>query len=209
MPYSAAADPLAAPTWITAIFTIALAVGAIITAVFAILAFSKQSAELRTLIEQVDDQRDTNKKLAGAAELQAQELRESLEERKRAGEQQHRAQAQQVYVTLEKTPGTSAAPDNSVVQGRMARPPAITATVHNYSQQIIREVQLQWHRGSASHGEPNPEPLGELIPGADAERERQFPADADLERCGAVVIFRDAAGIRWLRRPDGDLQEQQ
>jgi hypothetical protein len=31
---------------------------------------------------------------------------------------------------------------------------------------------------------------------------------SDLERCGAVVIFRDATGTRWLRRPDGDLQEQ-
>lgn len=104
-------------------------------------------------------------------------------------------------MTLEKTPGTSAAPDNSAVQGRMSRPPVITATVHNYSLQIIRDVQLQWHKGSASHGERNPDPMGELIPGQHKERDRTFPADADLERCGAVVTFQDAAGTKLLRAP--------
>jgi hypothetical protein len=189
------------PTWI-------LAAGALITAVFAIMAFRKQSAELKILQTQVDDQRTTNKKLAAAAELQAEELSQSLAERTRERERQHRAQAEKIYVRLAKSPGTSAAPDNSVVQGRMTRPPVITATVHNYSQQIIRDVQLRWHTGVASFGEPNPEPLGELIPQAEASRDRRFPQDSDLDRCGALVMFRDAAGTMWLRRPDGDLQEQ-
>jgi hypothetical protein len=200
--------PLTVPTWIAAIATVALATGAIVTAVFAILAFRKQSAELTILNSQASDQRETNRKLAASADLQAEELRQSLEERKRETERQHRAQAEQVYVTLAKSPGTSAAPDNSVVQGRMARPPVVAATVHNYSQQIIRDVQLRWHTGSASHGEPNPELLGELIPATEAVRKRTFPPDCDLERCGAVILFRDAAGTTWLRRPDGDLQEQ-
>ena len=192
-------------TWIAAIATVVLAIGAIITAVFAIRAFGKQSAELAILNSQASDQRETNSKLAAAAELQARELSESLEERKRDREREHRAQAEQVYVTVTRTPGVrgSSSGDDFIIP----RAPVITAAVHNYSQQIIRDVRLQWHKGSEPRGEPNPEPLGELIPGADKESERQFPADADLNRCGAVVMFRDAASTTWLRRPDGDLQE--
>ncbi len=196
------------PTWILAVATAVLAAGAIVTAIFAVLAFRKQSAELRILAGEADDQRNTNEKLAAAAELQAEETRQSLAERQAEQKRQHRAQAEQVYITLERTPGTSGGQPGDVVVGRIARPPEIAATVRNYSQQIIRDVQLRWHKGSASHGEPNPEPLGELIPQASGERERKFPQDCDLERCGAVVIFRDAAGTKWLRRPDGDLQEQ-
>src|SRR5258708_30021482 len=109
-----------------------LAVGAIVTAIFAVAAFRKQSAELTTLKEQGDDQRETNKKLADAAELQGQELRESLEERKQEQAQLHRAQAQKIYVTLEKVPATSAAPSNRVVHGRMARLPRRPAPIDNY-----------------------------------------------------------------------------
>jgi hypothetical protein len=196
-----------AAIWITAIATAMLAVGATVTAVFAVRAFSKQSAELSILSVQVDDQRETNRKLAAAAELQTEELRQSLAERQAERDRQHKAQAEQVYITVTREPGhRGSRPDEDFIMA--PRPPVITGGVHNYSQQIIRDVQLQWHKGSASHGEPNPEPLGELIPGAYEWRQRQFPTDADLEQCGAVVAFRDAAGTRWMRRADGDLHEQ-
>jgi hypothetical protein len=57
------------PTWISAIATIGLLIGAIITAKYAIKAFGKQS-------QQLEDQREINK-------LQARDLESSLEERKR------------------------------------------------------------------------------------------------------------------------------
>jgi hypothetical protein len=47
-----------AAAWITAVCTAALAVGAIVTAVFAILAFRKQSDELVTLQRQAQDSSD-------------------------------------------------------------------------------------------------------------------------------------------------------
>jgi hypothetical protein len=53
MSLAAASDPLTVPTWLTAIFTGVLAVLAIVTAIFAILAFRKQSAEVSLLQEQV------------------------------------------------------------------------------------------------------------------------------------------------------------
>ena len=68
MPFAAASDALTAPTWVTAAFTIVLAVGAIVTAIFAILAFRKQPAQLTILKGQAEDERETNKKLTDAAD---------------------------------------------------------------------------------------------------------------------------------------------
>jgi hypothetical protein len=49
---------MTAATWVLAIATVALAGGAIVTAVFAIRAFGKQSAELTILNSQANDQRE-------------------------------------------------------------------------------------------------------------------------------------------------------
>jgi hypothetical protein len=37
--------------------------------------------------------------------------------------------------------------------------------------------------------------------------QRDFPADANFEVSGAVITFRDAAGVSWLRKPDGEITE--
>jgi hypothetical protein len=79
----------------TAVFTAVLAVGAIVTSVFAIRAFGMQSAELEILQGQAGDQSETNKALREAAGLQAHELRAARLERKRA-------QAARVLVWLER-----------------------------------------------------------------------------------------------------------
>lgn len=70
------------PTWVTAIATMGLLIGAIITARYAIKAFRKQSEEL-------EEQREINK-------LQAQDLEESLKERKRLRQVAEREQANDV-----------------------------------------------------------------------------------------------------------------
>ena len=97
------------PTWITSIATVGLLTGAIITARYAIKAFRKQSEEL-------EEQREINK-------LQAQDLEESLKERKRLRQVAEREQANDVgfawwpasYVLIMKPPpqlppGTSSHP---------------------------------------------------------------------------------------------------
>ncbi len=38
---------------------------------------------------------------------------------------------------------------------------------------------------------------------------REFPPGVDLDISGAVVRFTDANEVRWLRRPDGYLNEFQ
>jgi len=97
---------------ITAIATSVLAVFAIVTAIYAVRAFRKQSKEvsdkarmLEVQSEQLDEQRKLTNLQTPVLELQAAELRESLDERKREAEQREsdaeqrrRAQASQVFM---------------------------------------------------------------------------------------------------------------
>ncbi len=86
---------IAAAQW-TAVATIVLAVFAIVTAVFAFLAFRAQSSEVTTLRGQLEDQKELNPKQTPVLELQARELRESIDERKRDAEDQRQSQANKV-----------------------------------------------------------------------------------------------------------------
>src|SRR5450755_4032966 len=79
---------LAVPTWIAAIAAVILAIGAIITSIFAIRAVGNQSRQLR-------DQQAVHAKLAALLPLQALELRDSLRERKRV-------QAAQVFIEVDR-----------------------------------------------------------------------------------------------------------
>jgi len=87
--------------------------------------------------------------------------------------------------------------------------PTVHAYVTNSSDQPIYDAELRWHRGSEGYGEPNPEPVGTLMPGQQVMRTRGFPMGTNLEAAGATLRFRDAAGSTWIRRPDGGLTEQQ
>jgi hypothetical protein len=214
-------------TQLTAVATAVLAVFAIVTAWYARRAFLKQSREVAAIEQQVtdarelarqqaellkvqsgqlglqrqqfDDQRQANAKQAEVLGLQADELRESLAERKRAAEQQRHAQASMVFiwehVDTNWTPGH-------------AEVPRVTAHVVNTSDQPVYDAELLWRRGSSSHGEPNPEPLPTVMPGDDLARSREFPLDTNMAVSGAVLRFRDAAGTRWVRRKDGYIGER-
>ena len=46
------------------------------------------------------------------------------------------------------------------------------------------------------------------MPGEREEKSRDFPPDINMAVSGAILRFRDAAGIMWIRRPDGGLAEQ-
>jgi hypothetical protein len=71
------------PDWVTALGTIGLLAGAVFTAVFAVQAFREQSKEVRLLEDQVNDQRDLALKQVEVLSLQAEEIRASLENRRR------------------------------------------------------------------------------------------------------------------------------
>jgi hypothetical protein len=217
-------------TQLTAIATVALAAFAIVTAVFAFLAFRKQAQEVRAIERQVHDQEEltrqqaellkvqagqldlqlqqfgeqcqANARQAGILELQGAELRESLADRKREAAARHRAQASCVLIAEMRHPYIS---DPAVITGGTAY---IEARISNDSGEAIYDAELRWHQGSAPYGEPNPEPLRMLIPHDGVYGRRVFPRDTNLDVCGAVLTFRDAAGVRWMRKSDGELTEQ-
>ena len=189
---------------ITAIATAGLAVFAIVTAIYAIRAFRKQSKEvsdqaemLKVQSQQLAEQRKLNEEQLGVLALQATELRESLDQRKREAETRRKAQASRVYMWQERAPKET-----------FDSPSEVRALARNASDQPVYDAELYWRHGSAGHGDPNPEPLGAIMPDSETFSDREFPDDSNMDACGAILRFRDAAGIKWIRRPDGGLVEQ-
>jgi hypothetical protein len=146
------------PTWISAIATVGLLVGAIITAIYAAKAFGAQATELAVL----KDQRD----------------RDSKERR--------RAQAAKVFIGVPHNPP------------RMIQPYA-----QNASDYPIFDAQF-WYSGE--DGIVGPDDLGPIMPGPVVHNGRQMPEAEAREH--AILTFRDAEGIRWVRMPDGTFDEQ-
>ena len=183
---------LAAPAWIAALAAIILAVGAIVTSVFAIRALGQQSRQLR-------DQQMIHAKLAELLPLLAEELRDSLRERKRA-------QAAQVFIEVDRIPsarGTGSGHDEPDPPWRLR------AKVRNTSRQPIHDLHVIWQRGMVRMGKPDR--AARLMPGDDATFERLGPqatgAPVDPAILGALLAFRDAAGVRWAVREDGTLTD--
>jgi len=146
------------PGWITAIATAGLLIGAVITAIYAARAFSKQSREVAILGEQND--RD-------------------IDER-------HRAQAARVFTGVED------------VRPRYAHPYA-----KNGSDFPVYDAQF-WQAGPG--GLSDPEDVGMIPPGLSAVSSR--PVSYQDALANTILTFRDAAGARWIRMPDGTLKEQ-
>jgi hypothetical protein len=227
---------LVVATQITAVATAILALFAIVTALFAFLAFRKQSAEVAILGKQLEDQqaltrqqadllkvqsgqlalqsrqfdeqRKLNEKQAEVLALQAKDLEESLAERQRDREQRRQAQAARVFISQDlRPPDSREAYLVALTKSGQEPQPSVAATVHNKSDQPIYDAELMWRRGSSPWGEPNPEPLPVIMPDSEVRTSREFPADTNFDVSGAIVRFRDAAGVRWVRRPDGALSE--
>jgi hypothetical protein len=231
LPYAQTMSLLVA-TQVTAVATAVLAVFAIVTAVFAVAAFLKQREEVGTLQQeaedqqvltkqqgkllevqagqldvqrqQLDDQREINQKQAEVAALQAQELRESLDERKREAGGRRRAQASRVFIHEERLGADpSVSQVERAVRGEQPQP-VVVAYVMNTSQQPVYNVLISWHLGTEPKGQY---PLMPLMPGAEDKDTRPVLPDAKPEMFGAVAFFRDASGVTWRTRPDGQLDE--
>jgi hypothetical protein len=174
------------PGWISAIAAVGLLVGAIITARYAIKAFRAQS-------DQLADERKVNKQQTEVLALQAEELRESLAERRREAVERRNAQEAQVPIALK------------VVAKSREGGPEIEATVVNASerQQPIYDVQLYWYRGQEGYGTPNLQLLGTVLNWEKEPRRWEFPRGADPAECGAFLAFSDAFGVNWIKTPGG------
>jgi hypothetical protein len=244
-------------TWVLAMATVVLAGGAIVTAVFAIRAFGKQSDELGVLQQQASDQaeelaiqrrqaettsemlrvqsgqlasqqqqfdaqKDINEKQTTVLGLQAEELSESLAERKRQAEQQRRAQASQVAAWF----GQGDVPLPIAVAMR-AGAPAVTAawgawirnesalpalSVRVFFNYIHAETAVSEDWQAVMRG--GPVSMIRVLPPR-TERFVEIPDEVrtKIPECDESVYavsmeFMDAAGIRWVRDARGALKER-
>lgn len=198
-------------TQITAVATAALAAFAIVTAVFAVLAFRKQSAEVGILGKQLEDQRRVNAEQIRVLSLQARELEASLAERKEEAEEQRRAQANRVtaWFALGQPRGTSA-----------GTRPRWGALIRNDSDLPILSTRVFFHfiaTDTPASAEWNP-----IQRGGPPERIRVIPPHSVrfvpipeqirtmIDKCDDSVYvvsieFGDAAGNSWVRDPRGAL----
>jgi len=161
-----------------------------ITAVFAILAFRKQSAQLR-------DQQQANERQAAVLALQAKELQAAAVERERQAVERRREQASKVTIRLDTAVHTTEPPTTRY-----------TASINNASSSPVYNLSLNWYQGTApwKYNGTAVNELAHLMPGADESRERTYDGES-LVSLGAVLEFTDAAGVRWRRQLGGELTE--
>jgi hypothetical protein len=198
-------------TQVTAVATAFLAAFAIITAIFAVLAFRKQSIEvqdqagmLQVQSKQLTEQQRINERHIKVLELQAIELHDSTAVRKHEAELVRRAQASRVFITQERELDLDAI---DRYPGPRDAGHRVKATVLNSSDQPIYGAEIRWHLGTAGHANTDSDLVGTIMPGAEAISTRPLPPDAQVNITGADVRFTDGSGARWLRRLDGDLDE--
>lgn len=200
---------------LTAAANLVLAVFAIGTALLAGFAFRKQSREvsdqaamLELQRQQLSDQQAASAKQAEVLELQAQDLRKSLEERLHAAEEKRSAQAAQVTTWFVKQPHSN---------GPFAE---WGAMVRNNSDLAVLDVRAAFHRVT----EPvkgqgwTPLPAGSSLKSIRVlppHTDRHLPIAPDTAaqdpQCDddvyvASITFTDAAGNRWERDPRGALK---
>ena len=72
------------------------------------------------------------------------------------------------------------------------------------AEDLEESLIISWHLGTMPKGQRY---LTPLMPGAQDEDTQPVPPGADADKFGAVAFFRDAAGVTWRTRPDGQLDE--
>jgi hypothetical protein len=173
--------PLVVPAWIAAIAAVVLAIS---VSVYAWLSRKALNSQLRR-------HADLATQLTELLDLQAKELRQAMDERRRG-------QASCVYIELGRAGGN---PPGGQWQ--------VTACVHNTSQQPVYDLYVIWQLGTVRMGKPDPAPR--LMPGQQLRFERgpdpatlaAPDAQVDPASLSAFLTFRDSSGVRWTVREDG------
>jgi hypothetical protein len=164
------------PDWVNATASVGLLAGAFFTAVFAVQAFHEQSREVRLLENQVEDQREMTQKQLEVLSLQAEEIRISLENRRRE-------QATRVFTWVEVV---------SATRGRFQ------VHVTNESDRPVYDMSfaLGSHEDEA-YSSP-PQAMKHLMPHETAVFEPDAHDHSILWGTSwEAVQFRDAAGATW------------
>ncbi len=171
-----------------------------------------QSGQLEVQHQQFDEQRQVNARQAEVLKLQAEELRESLAERKREAGERRRAQASRVFIWQEYREGNPALhadpPDYIAHLGPLPRGesrPLMVGHVKNASDQPVYGLVVTWTYDADFRQES--ERQKPLMPGGEDRQILLMRPGEDSSRFSAVASFRDAAGMRWRSRPDGQFGE--
>jgi hypothetical protein len=185
-------------TQLTAIATAVLAAGAIVTAIFAILAFRKQSQE-------VHDQAEELRVQSEVLEVQSRELNLRQEQREREADEKRRSQAARVTAWL-----THREPDG-----------LSKAHISNDSDQPVFDVRTSFYYMRKKPGEgweaidqerlPREETICVFPPHHDRHVAVPESIRAKFEEvtdhtCVVSIEFNDAAGNHWERDPHGVLK---
>lgn len=173
---------IALPTWIGAVATVVLAVGAGFTVYYARKAFREQSEEVRIL----------------------------REESKRDFQQRRRSQASRVFIHQEAAPAKhdprmAAAQMDAAIRSRDENATLVAARLFNTSKQPVYDIAIRWSIGGAPLGGPHLEPY--LLPGKDIPRTQSWTPAAGITGLAVKVEFSDAAGVRWRATDRGELAE--
>ncbi len=181
------------PDWVTAVGTFGLLVGAVFTAVFAVQAFREQSREVRLLEDQVNDQRALALKQVEVLGLQADEIRASLEIRRRD-------QAARVFTWVEVT---------SHVRGQFR------VHVTNSSDRPVYGLTFLLGYGDDSEAEyfSKPEAVKHVMPHEttvfepdEGEHSILWGTSWEPGEVWSAVHFRDASGETWQVNSRGQME---
>jgi hypothetical protein len=173
---------IALPTWIGAIATVVLAVGAGFTVYYARKAFGEQSEEVRILREETE--RDI--------------------------QQRRRSQASRVFIHQEAAPAEhdpqmAAAQMDAAIRIGDETTTLVAARLSNTSKQPVYDIAIRWSISGAPLGGPHLEPY--LMPGKELLRTQVWTPSAGITGLAVKVEFSDAAGIRWRATYRGELAE--
>ena len=136
-------------------------------------------------------------------ELQAKELSESIDERKRNADEQRRSRAALVYMTSSFDPGFHPGPGVIALD----RERAVDLEVHNTGHQPIYDVRIKWVDAAKGSQAGADDVRGTLPPGDTHTARRDLPSGTAPGDFIPVVYFRDAALLCWTLLADGQLGE--
>ena len=195
------------PTW-------GLFAGAVVTAIFATLAFRMQSEQVRTLKDQLRDQHELTAKQTPVLELQAKELEVSLNQREEEAAERHRAHGRLISAIL----GPEEGPPEGAGEGRTAID-LINSSVEPVYTLVAGIVFIQgagpatlerWLEARQQHPyEPVPITTASMLPAGIFRIWIQGVRWSGIlsGRSAAEVAFTDRNGIHWIRRATGQLEE--
>ena len=179
-------------TQLTAVATLALATLALATAILALLAWRKQSREVR---DQGEMLRVQSEQLAEDRQVNAEQIRVfglQSEELKREARDRRRAQAAQVFIMIGRS---------EIVDGQIS----LMSNAHNTSQLPVYDLWVQWRSSLGEFGTPSVVPQflpGEVRPFTGVWTQGTRPSGPNVS-----LDFRDAAGVRWRTTSRGILTE--